>query len=153
MLFRSKVATKLSDLSIVFKVIGANVSKKLINVKVEEVIWTEDSEAQNISKFDIGIMPLENTQWELGKCAYKLIQYMACGKAVVASKVGANNAVVIDNHNGFLCSDAREWEDALTRLINDANLRKQFGANGRLRFEQNYSLVHNLVKMKEIFNA
>lgn len=148
-----KVATKLSDLSIVFKVIGANVSKKLINVKVEEVIWTEDSEAQNISKFDIGIMPLENTQWELGKCAYKLIQYMACGKAVVASKVGANNAVVIDNHNGFLCSDAREWEDALTRLINDANLRKQFGANGRLRFEQNYSLVHNLVKMKEIFNA
>lgn len=147
------VAKKLPDLLIVFKVIGANVSKKLINVEVEEITWTEDSEAQNISKFDIGIMPLENTLWEQGKCAYKLIQYMACGKAVVASKVGANNSVVVDNHNGFLCNDAQEWEDALTRLINDQNLRKQFGINGRLRFEQNYSLEQNLVKMKEIFNA
>jgi glycosyltransferase involved in cell wall biosynthesis len=147
------VAAKLPGIPIVFKVIGANVSKKLINVEVEEITWTEDSEAQNISKFDIGIMPLENTLWEQGKCAYKLIQYMACGKAVVASKVGANNSVVVDNHNGFLCNDAQEWEDALTWLIKDQNLRKQFGINGRLRFEQNYSLEQNLVQMKEIFNA
>ncbi|MBY0243937.1 MAG: glycosyltransferase family 4 protein [Sphingobacteriaceae bacterium] len=147
------VAEKLPEVSIVFKVIGATISKKLMNVKVEEIVWSESDEAQQIVLFDIGIMPLENTLWEQGKCAYKLVQYMACGKAVVASNIGANNSVVIHNNTGLLCSDPLEWESAIIRLITDKELRAQYGINGRIRFEQNYSMEQNLIKMKEIFNA
>jgi len=106
--------------------------------------WSELDEVAMISNFDIGIMPLENSPWELGKCAYKLIQYMGCAKPVVASNVGMNNTVVDDGINGFLVKNEDEWIKKLTILLNDANLRNQFGENGRKKVEQEYSLYHNL---------
>jgi len=106
--------------------------------------WSEFDEVAMISNFDIGIMPLENTPWELGKCAYKLIQYMGCAKPVVASKIGMNTAVVDDGFSGFLVKNEDEWIEKLTVLVKDANLRKLFGENGRKKVEQEFSLQHNL---------
>ena len=79
--------------------------------------WSLDTEAQSIEAMDIGIMPLDNGPWERGKCAYKLIQYMACGKPVVASPVGANLEVVISGFNGFLAYDENDWYELLSCLV------------------------------------
>ncbi len=49
--------------------------------------WSEETEVREILQFDIGIMPLPDGSFERGKCGYKLIQYMACGKPVVASQL------------------------------------------------------------------
>ena len=92
-------------------------------------------------------MPLENTPWELGKCAYKLIQYMGCGLPVVASSIGMNNEVVEDGVNGFLVENEHEWIDKLTILLKDAQLRKQFGTHGREKVEKEYSLQNNIQKL------
>jgi glycosyltransferase involved in cell wall biosynthesis len=108
--------------------------------KVKYLKWTEDSEIALISNFDIGIMPLENTPWELGKCAYKLIQYMGCGVPVVASAVGMNKEVVEDGINGFLVEGQESWLTSLSQLIESSDLRETFGKKGRLKVEAKFSI-------------
>lgn len=108
--------------------------------KVKYLTWTEETEVALISQFDIGIMPLENTPWELGKCSYKLIQYMGCGIPVVASAIGMNKEVVDEGINGFLVRAEYQWFDKLTQLIADSELRQELGKQGRIRVESAYSI-------------
>uniref|UniRef100_UPI00356A49D7 glycosyltransferase family 4 protein n=1 Tax=Desulfosarcina sp. TaxID=2027861 RepID=UPI00356A49D7 len=101
--------------------------------------WSEDTEVESVKSFDLGIMPLPNTPWAKGKCGYKLIQYMACGLPVVASKVGANIDIVEPGKNGFLVSTPQEWAGAIERIVTDDKLRKRMGEHGRRRVEQFYN--------------
>ncbi|MGX7668082.1 glycosyltransferase family 4 protein [Flavobacterium pedocola] len=133
------VIEKLStNYSIVFQVIGAKETYKG-PAKVEFLDWSETSEVNLIQQFDIGIMPLENSPWEQGKCAYKLIQYMGCGIPVVASPVGMNSEVV-HQENGFLADREEQWYQAFEKLVLDATSRKTLGANGRKKVEEAFSL-------------
>ena len=119
--------------------VGAN-ADQVQGMPIEAHKWTEESEVEEIRQFDIGIMPLPDEPFERGKCGYKLIQCMACGKAVVASPVGVNGVVVRDGIDGILASTNSEWIAALNKLIDEAGLRRQMGVSGRLRVEQDYSL-------------
>lgn len=112
--------------------------------------WTEDSEVAEIQQFDIGIMPLSESLWERGKCGYKLIQYMACGKPVVATPIGVNNIIVRHGENGFLANTFTEWCDALDKLCEDAVLRKRMGEEGRKIVEENYSLQVTVPRLNEL---
>lgn len=99
--------------------------------------WSSENEKQWLSQIDIGIMPLTDDEWCRGKCAFKLIQYMAYGKPVVASDVGANKAAIANGVNGFLVKSDDEWIEALQRLILDQELRTGMGAASRkLHVEQ-----------------
>ena len=98
------------------------------------------TEVTSVHRFDVGVMPLPDEPWALGKCAYKLIQYMACGLPVVASPVGMNREVVRHGVNGFLATTATEWEEALSLLASDAELRHRMGQEGRRLVEQQYCL-------------
>lgn len=117
---------------------------------VRQFSWSEESEVARIQGFDIGIMPLADGEWERGKCAYKIIQYMATGLPVVASDVGANREVVRDGVDGYLVRDASEWEAAIVRLA-DASLRASLGANARVRAVQGYSIQSQAPRLAEMF--
>jgi glycosyltransferase involved in cell wall biosynthesis len=70
-------------------------------VDVESLVWSVETEASAIAECDIGIMPLLDSPWEQGKCAYKLIQYMACGLPAVAAPIGANREVLVHGETGL----------------------------------------------------
>ncbi len=120
-------------------VIGGNENLKA-DFLINTIPWSEETEADEILKFDIGIMPLEDSLWDKGKCAYKIIQYMACAIPAVASPVGMNNEVIQHGVNGYLAPGYKEWYSHLESLIVDAHLRKAFGAHGRVLVEEKYSL-------------
>ncbi len=115
----------------------------------EIIPWSEDTEVASIQKMDIGIMPLEDSPWERGKCAYKLIQYMACGKPVVATPIGMNTEVVKQGKNGFLASTEQEWIDSLTQLLTNSPLRQSLGANGHRLIQEKYTLQKNFEILKK----
>lgn len=112
--------------------------------------WSEDGEVAELAGFDIGIMPLPDTPWERGKCGYKLIQYMALGRPVVASPVGVNTEIVRDGENGLLATGNAEWEGALNRLVSDSGLRAAMGNAGRATVEARYTLQAVLPQLEGI---
>lgn len=134
-IFRSLKA----DFAVRFAAVGASV-ESLGDLPVEPWPWSEDTEIESLQKFDIGIMPLEDSDWERGKCGYKLIQYMACGVPVVASPVGVNSKIVKPGVNGFLAKNNEDWRRSLTVLLTDANMRQTMGFNARKNVETRYCL-------------
>lgn len=117
-----------------------DVAERFKGLPVKVVPWSEEGEAEHVARFDVGIMPLRDGPWERGKCGYKLIQYMACGKPVVASPVGVNTQIVQDCKCGLLTDSPEHWFQALDRLLSDTTEREAFGRNGREAVERKYSV-------------
>ena len=115
------------------------------------VPWSEKTEVRLINTFDVGVMPLFDDEWAKGKCALKLIQYMACGVPVVASPIGANLNVV-DESCGFFAKNPNEWRNSLRRLRDDLRSRRTMGENGRKRVEDFYSLRSTLPTVVNTIN-
>lgn len=133
------------------RVIGARFSWPGLDVDCRS--WAEDSEAEEIQDFDIGIMPLIDSSWERGKCGYKLIQCMACGKPVIASPVGVNREIVVDGGNGYLASMDDEWIQAFRALFLDAQDRVAMGAQGRGFVEEKYCLQVTAPRLAQLFQC
>jgi glycosyltransferase involved in cell wall biosynthesis len=114
--------------------------------------WNELSEIEHLNEFDIGVMPLFDGPLEQGKCGYKLIQYMACGRPVVATPVGVNQRIVTSGRNGFLASTSHDWILALDGLAKDPDLRCRMGSEGRALVEAEYSVDRMAAGLAGIFN-
>jgi glycosyltransferase involved in cell wall biosynthesis len=110
------------------------------DVNVERVPWSSATEAHFLAGAHMGVMPLTDDAWSRGKCAFKLLQYMAAALPCVASPVGANTEAVLDGINGFHATDVDAWEASLEKLILSPELRAKFGAKGRQHVEQRYAL-------------
>ncbi len=134
-----------------FIVVGGR-CEAIEGVEVVNLRWEEATEVRLINTFDVGVMPLIDDEWARGKCALKLIQYMACGVPVIASPVGANLDVINDSC-GLLASNSDAWVGALRRLRDDRALRRDMGVAGRQRIEQYYSLGTALPVMTDVIKA
>jgi glycosyltransferase involved in cell wall biosynthesis len=113
----------------------------LLELELDFVRWTLEQYQVELQKFDIGIMPLEDTPWNRGKCGFKLIQYMAVGAAPIASPVGVYQEIISTGVNGFLAKDTNEWQQALRILIEDEVKRLQIGMTAWVRIKNDYSVA------------
>jgi glycosyltransferase involved in cell wall biosynthesis len=114
--------------------------------------WALETEVQELSECDIGIMPLNDDDWSRGKCGFKLIQYMSLGMPVVASPVGINSMLVEAWVNGFPAVTEEDWFARLSLLVCDETLRIKLGRAGRAKAEREYQLslwVDNFVSILE----
>jgi glycosyltransferase involved in cell wall biosynthesis len=112
------------------------------SMPVEHFTWSADTEADALVRGDIGIAPTPSDRWTLGKCGFKIVQYMAAGLPVVASPVGANAELVRVGETGYLPEKPEEWAEHIIRLATDATLRAQMGRAAREWVERKYSLEH-----------
>lgn len=128
-----------------FHIIGAP-DNGLFNEQVKFIPWSEETEVAEILKFDVGLMPLVDSDWEKGKCAYKLIQYMACGISGIASAVGAN-VEVVNAENGFLAKSVNDFEPIIKNLIRQRDLLQGKGIQARQKVEGNYTLQVQQAKL------
>lgn len=97
------------------------------------------TEREQLQQFDIGLMPLTDSAWSRGKCAFKAIQYMASAVATVASPVGITPDLIHDGVNGFLAQSQEDWFQALDQLVADASLRVRIAREARRSVEAGYS--------------
>jgi glycosyltransferase involved in cell wall biosynthesis len=105
-------------------------------------LWSPDAEDRWFRSIDVGIMPLIDDAWSRGKCAFKLLQYMSYGKAVIASPVGSNCDVVESGDSGYLASNTEDWQQALESCVSNPKKRLAMGREGRRIFCEHYTLAH-----------
>ncbi len=133
----------LAEVSSVSDVIVRVVGGAYANARVRRLEvhpFALDREQSELDGFDIGLLPEPDDPWTRGKGGYKALLYMAAGIPVVASRVGVNPDIVADGETGLCVSTNEEWVAALRRLIDDATLRQRFGAAGRARVVERYSI-------------
>lgn len=107
---------------------------------VDQVDWSSpEAVSAAVADFDIGLYPLIENPFNIYKCAFKALEYMATSIPVVASDVGANSDVITHGADGCLVSSPEEWAACLSRLIADKSERRSYGARGRAKVEERYS--------------
>jgi glycosyltransferase involved in cell wall biosynthesis len=136
-LFLKKIKIKYND-AVYFKVMGdAAYENKELDIK--GIPWSNDTEVEVISTFDIGIMPLPKDEWVKGKCGLKGLSYMALEVPTIMSNIGVNKEIIEDGVNGFLADTEEEWINKISLLIDSFELRKTLGKNARKTVLEKYS--------------
>jgi glycosyltransferase involved in cell wall biosynthesis len=77
--------------------------------------WESDTEHLILHEFDVGIMPLDDSDLSRGKCSFKMLQYMASGIPVIASPYGMNADVFALGNVGAAAITQDDWLDALNK--------------------------------------
>ncbi|PKO85757.1 MAG: glycosyltransferase [Betaproteobacteria bacterium HGW-Betaproteobacteria-12] len=103
------------------------------------VRWRAESEAAELASAQVGIAPMHDDDWSRGKCALKVLQYMAAGLPVVSSPVGVNGEAVLDGETGYLARSDDEWVAALQALAADPERGRRMGLAGSQRVAALYS--------------
>lgn len=120
------------------RVIG-NFQYEFPGIDLEVIQWTSAKEVEDLQGIDIGVYPLVQDEWVLGKSGLKAIQYMAFGLPTVATHVGTTPRIIQQHENGWLVKTDEEWIDALETLIKNPQLRRKLGEAARKTVLENYS--------------
>lgn len=102
----------------------------LKGLRYKIIKWSAETEIDNMAQFSIGIMPLQNTPFSQGKCAFKLVQYMAMGIPTISTPLQSN--VEINKGCGNLfAKDTFEWIAAFKKLLSNKALREEIGFHNK----------------------
>lgn len=112
-------------------------------VEVEALPWKEQYEVEVISRFDVGVYPLPDEEWVLGKSGLKALQYMAIGLPTVATDIGTIRRIITDGENGFLVRSDEDWKQVLVKLMLDQQIREDMGKKAAITVEEAYSINAN----------
>jgi glycosyltransferase involved in cell wall biosynthesis len=108
--------------------------------QVEFVRWSPETEVRAIQELDIGIMPLPDTVWNRGKCAYKMLLYMSCGVPVVVSPIGMTAEVCGMASVGTYARTTDDWVGAFEQLFCNPEMAAAMGRKARELVLQNFSI-------------
>ena len=126
---------------ITLRVVGAGTEVPPVpGVEVDQRDWDLAREPSDFATLDVGLYPITEDAWSVGKSGFKSVQYLACGVPFVVSPVGAAATVGLPGETHLVATSPGEWVDALDRLCGDAGLRRRLGEAGR-----RHALEHHTV--------
>lgn len=98
--------------------------------------WFDNAATQALPDFDVFFQP---SRWEAMSIA--VLEAMAAGTAIVATRVGDNQHVLEDGVTGLLAEsgDVEALANALLSLADD-ELRRRLGNDARVRFHERFTL-------------
>ena len=114
---------------------------EIAELPVRYVPWSEPVEAGFLAAISIGVMPLDDGDWERGKCSFKMLQYLAAGRPVVVSPVGMNAELLREAELGLAARTHQAWVEALSSLLADRAAAARMGGAGRALAERRYSVL------------
>lgn len=121
-------------------------------VNVKNIPWDEQREVEYLSAFDVGVMPLDDIEFNKGRLGYKVILYSSMGIPSVADNVGLNSEIVKNGVTGYLVKGDKEWTDKLLYLIEHPDLRTKMGAEARKFVVRTFDLKICAEKYANIFH-
>ena len=122
-------------------------------VEIENLPWELAREIADFQSLDIGIYPIVEDNWSVGKSCFKAVQYMAVGVPFVVSPVGACKEIAESPQTHFVARTEAEWYGHLSQLLRDEALRRRMGECGRSYAVKHYSIKVHVPKLAEALRA
>jgi glycosyltransferase involved in cell wall biosynthesis len=145
--------------------IGDGRSRHIVDQKIEyygvdsSVIVTgfisQKSVPEFLSVVDIAVLPYPKFSKELWFSPLKLYEYMATGKAIVASNDGQISQVISDGHNGLLVEPGsmNDLTHKLLYLIKHPEERLRFGKNARKQAIKQHSWSKYIQNLEAVYQS
>lgn len=115
--------------------------------------WRLEDELSDVQSFDVGLYPITEDRWSVGKSGFKAVQYMAAGVPFVMSPVGVSTSIGVDGSTHFLARTPDEWYGRLSALLGDAGLRRTMGEAARKFAEEHYGVEQHAGRIAEVLTA
>jgi glycosyltransferase involved in cell wall biosynthesis len=110
---------------------------------------------QMLAIADVAIVPSPPITASLGGTGtpLKLFEFMAAGKAIVATGLNEAAEVIQHGHNGLLveAGDVNGFAESTLKLIDDPEERSRLGQNAREQAVKQYSWEHYTRRLEEIY--
>lgn len=135
------------------KIVGAGREISIPGVEVEAISWDLEREIADFQSFDIGLYPIVEDNWSVGKSGFKSVQYMAVGVPFVTTPVGACAEIGEPNVTHLFARSEDEWYSALSQLLSDEDLRRRMGLSGRKHAVEHYPVTAQAQKLAEVLHA
>jgi glycosyltransferase involved in cell wall biosynthesis len=127
----------------------AVVSEHVPERRIKRLPWMrQDEYPLGLVGTDIGCCPLEDRPFNRCKTPIKAWEYALSGAAVVASPTVYGHSIT-DAVNGYLALDADSWEEALSGLVANADLRRNLAARLKADVLEKWSLKKNYRRWPE----
>jgi glycosyltransferase involved in cell wall biosynthesis len=127
---------------------------EVVRIPPDSPLWKDPRNyIPYLQQFDIGLVPLEKTEFNAGKDSHKIKEYMGCEVATVASAWGEHFHMVEDGKTGRLVDTADDWYTALSSLITNAAERTRLAKEGRAYISRESSLQNIVPKMLDLMQT
>jgi len=120
------------------------------NVKFKGGVYDEEL-VKEYQKTTILVLPTYTNAESFGMV---LIEGNACGKPVIGTRVGGIQHVIEDGKTGLLAppKDSEALADVITKLLNDEDMAKKMGENGRRLVEERYTWKRAVEMTEKVYN-
>lgn len=112
--------------------------------------WIGDRFPHFMDMADICLVPLEDSVYTRCKSAIKYLEMSSAKKPGVWQDIRQYQEV-IDGTNGLLAKNGNEWYEAIKKLIDDKELRKQMGENAYKDVVGNHQIKDNIDQYAKLF--
>jgi glycosyltransferase involved in cell wall biosynthesis len=102
--------------------------------------------------FDVAVAPYHKIEHSFYFSPLKLFEYMACGVAVVAPRLGQIAEIIEDRRNGLLypAGDLDALAAGCEQLLNDTELRRRLGDTAAAHIRNQFTWDHNARRVIEL---
>ena len=100
---------------------------------------------------DIMIAPLADNLFNSCKSPIKFLEYSALGVPGVYSRITPYENIVEDGVDGLLASTSLEWEESLSKVIEDQELRRRIALNAQEKIRKSWLLSQNAYKLRQCY--
>lgn len=118
-------------------------------IDVECRDWALEREIEDFQSLDVGLYPIVEDEWSVGKSGFKAIQYMAVGVPYVTSPVGACAEIGEPGVTHLIASSSDDWHAGLADLLADADRRGGMGEAGRRHALRHYTVALQADRLAE----
>ncbi len=134
-----------------FKIVGANPSPTILKLGSHDtsvsITGYVENLAEHLSAATVAIAPMLSGSG----IQNKILEAMAAGTPVVATKMAINAIEVTPNRDILLGNTATEFANCVINLLKNESLRKKISLNARKLVENDYSWKAIVRKLESIY--
>lgn len=118
---------------------NAPLSGESEQLKLRNIPWSRERGVEALREAEIGLMPLRENAYTLGKGGFKAIQYMSAGVVPILSPVGYNKTVIEDGVSGYFAADSADFAARIGELAANPDKLRRMARAARERFATRFS--------------